>query len=194
MSAHYSKFSLNTYYPTPYFQACLPPGYPLEATLTKARAFRRLPPNLRALAANAKAWADRVYARPPEAPDIKLWYDNDGYELNPETGERLTDEEIDADWGEPDPDDEFEVEDIPVPKGGFPDPETWEEPPIEEDEEEWQGWMTEEQLLKDIKSHGREYVARYHGIPPEQLADLSSNEELAGVIYGNMRPKKKLTA
>ena len=47
------------------------------------------------------------------------WYDEEGYELNPGTGKRLTDEEIDADWeqwGAPD----IEVEAFPCQRAGSP--------------------------------------------------------------------------
>ncbi len=92
MSTHYSKFALNTYAMTPYFQSQLPDGYPINLVLQKSRAFRRLPPNLRKLAALAKKWAIRTY---PDTPmgmiDIKGWYDEEGYELNPATGKRMTD-------------------------------------------------------------------------------------------------------
>ena len=96
MSAHFSKFSLNTYPGTPYFQAHIPTGYPLSLVLQKCRAFRRLPPNLRSLAALAKRWAIRNYPYPAGAPHIEEYYDDEGYELKLGTTERMTDEEIDA--------------------------------------------------------------------------------------------------
>jgi hypothetical protein len=55
MSAHFSKFGLNTYNATPYFRAHVPAGYPLGDVLVKGRAFRRLPPRLRELSGLAKA-------------------------------------------------------------------------------------------------------------------------------------------
>jgi len=97
MSAHYSKCGLNTYYATPYFQAHIPADYPLSLVLQKSRAFRRLPPRLRELSELAKKWARRHYP-PTIGVDDKQWYDDDGYELNPNTGQRLTDKEIDAEW------------------------------------------------------------------------------------------------
>ena len=127
MSAHYSKYALNTYNWTPYFQAFVPAGYPVDAVLRKSRAFRRLPPNLRSLAEHAKEWAE---ANNPPASQIDNWYDPQGNELDPDTGRRLTDAEIDAQW-EDDPDIiNLAVGDIPLPVGGFPDPATWKPPTI----------------------------------------------------------------
>src|SRR5215475_10380898 len=99
MTAHYSKFDLNTHSVMPYFHAHVPKDYPLNRVLQKCRAFRRLPPNLRKLSGLAKKWAIRVY--PPPENDfggIEQWYDAEGYELEPGSGRRLTDEEIDEQW------------------------------------------------------------------------------------------------
>src|SRR4051812_46387896 len=97
MSAHFSKWSLNTYSWTPYFEAHVPADYPLSLVLQKCRAFRRLPPRLRELSALAKAWNLRTHP-PSKFPSIEEWYDDEGYELNPYIGARLTDEEIDTEW------------------------------------------------------------------------------------------------
>lgn len=184
MSAHYSKWSLNTYSGTPYFRAHMPRNYPLELTLQKCRAYRRLPKRLQELCELSKRWAWRVYPH-HGIGRITDWYDDDGYELNPSTGQRLTDEQIDADWPEPDERlRNLKVKDIPRPKGGFPDPDTWEEPKREEEPKEVDegDMMTEEQLVKDIKSHGREYVLDYYSIAEDEVKDVESPEELATVI------------
>lgn len=181
MSAHYDKYGLNTYRTTPYFQAHVPASYPYCLVMQKCRAFRRLPPRLQELAGKAKQWAQRVGGYPAGIMGIEDWYDDEGYELKPGTGMRLTDEEIDAEWDTYHPNlglDDFEVDDIPIPPGGFADPDTWEEPEPEEDED----GITEEQLLKDIASHGREYVVKDYGIPADQAEKAESDEDLARVI------------
>ncbi len=130
MSAHYSKFLLNTYDWTPYFEHQLPPGYPLLRVLQKSRAFRRLPPNLRQLATLSRQWAESHDGVPD---GIQQWYDSAGNELDPATGRNLTNAEIDAEWDtfHPDPSlASFTVTDIPIPPGGFADPRTWEEPTV----------------------------------------------------------------
>jgi hypothetical protein len=194
MSAHFSKYGLNTYYATPYFQAHIPVDYPLERVLMKSHAFRRLPPHLRKLAALAKKWAIRSYQDTPGGRrDIEQWYDADGYELDPGDGHRLTDEEIDAQWErwtQLNADlAKFKVEDIPLPAGGFADPDTWEEPEKPDEEEEYEG-PSEEKLLEDIKSYGRKYTVRYYGIPPEEVKEMD-DKELARAIFvriGGTRP------
>jgi hypothetical protein len=163
MSAHFDKFGLNTYYGTPYFQAHVSPEYPLSRVLQKSRAFRRLPPRLRQLAALAKRWLLRQ-RQGQDFYDIQSWYDSAGNELNPNTGRKLTDKEIDDEWDtfHPDPTlSSFTVEDIPIPPGGFADPDTWEEPVVAEepDPEESRGFTTE-QLASWVMSHGRERVMR----------------------------------
>lgn len=187
MTIYYSKCELNTYRGAPYFEAHIPADYPLMIILQKCRAFRRLPPRLRELCALTKRWVKRTDLFPdantPAA--IDQYYDNEGYELNPNTGKRLTDEEIDADWdglearwGKPD----VEVEDIPLPPGGFADPDTWEPEPEEEEPVGVFLWgrfwpdpedclPTEAQLLSDIASHGRKRTAEEYGIPIEELPD-----------------------
>lgn len=190
MSAHYSKYRLNTYGATPYFQSQLPKGYRVDDVLMKSRAFRRLPPRLRELSALAKRWAIRRY---PDIPggmfDVEKWYDEDGNELDPTDGHILTDEEVDAEWDALPWADKlnarlkgFEVDDVPEPDGGFADPDTWEEPPPEPDDDTDDPGITEEQLLKDIKSHGREYVAKESGIPADTLFRVKTDEQLAEMI------------
>jgi hypothetical protein len=170
MSAHYSKFLLNTYAAMPYFQANVPAGYPLDRVLQKCRAFRRLPTNLKELSARAKEWATRTCPErfPAGIRDIEKWYDSDGNELDPDTGRKLTDKEIDAQW---DRDasllDAFAVTDIRVPDGGFPNPATWE--PEEKDEETNPESPTVAQLLRDIASRGRQATADEYGISIDQL-------------------------
>ncbi len=109
---------------------------------------------------------------------IEDWYDKDGYELNPGDGKRLSDEEIDAEWDALHLKklDGLKVKDIPVPEGGFPDPDEW-EPPIEtEDSSEAEGRErpSKEQLLRDITSHGRERVSQAYGIPLDELPGKST--------------------
>jgi hypothetical protein len=178
MSMHFDKCGLNTYYAMPYFQAHIPAGYPLSLVLQKCRAFRRLPPNIRKLSALAKQWAIRAYGH--TLGDIDRWYDDDGYELNPDTGKRLTDEEIDAEW-ERWPAPNIQVEDIPIPPGGFADPDTWEEPEREPDLVD-RSELTEAGVLRDIKSRGREAAAEEYGVPTEWLSRVKSDKQLACMI------------
>src|SRR5262245_25135043 len=96
MSIYYDQFSLYTYGHTPYFHAHIPPDYPLNRVLQNCRAFRRLPPRLRELSTLAKRWATRVCPVTVEANSD--WYDDDGYELEPGSGRRLTEKEIDDQW------------------------------------------------------------------------------------------------
>lgn len=184
MSIYYSKFSLNTYSGTPYFRAQVPKDYPVPLVLQKYRAFRRLPHRLRELSVLAKRWANR---KSGPRDSIKEFYDDEGYELDPDTGKRLTDEEIDAQWNGQPPD--VEVEDIPVPEGGFPNPDTWEEPLPEEEEEEYDG-PSEDQILKDIRSHGMEYVARDYGIPPDVAKGAATDRLLARLIFNEIKNRK----
>lgn len=182
MSIHFSKFSLNTYYGSPYFIAHVPEDYPVGLVLIKGRAFRRLPPRLRKLSALAKKYECRRSPFPFAIRDMENWYDDEGYELNPETKERLTDEELDAQWGEPGADlAALLVKDIPEPEGGFADPDTWEEPPEPEEPSPYEG-PDLGQLLRDIESHGLRYVARYYGVPTDQLPKERTPEALAHAI------------
>lgn len=178
MTAHYSRFGLDTYMGTPYFQAHIPEGYPINLVLQKCRAFRRLPPNLRKLSELAKQWAVKN-KRKAGIEDIDQWYDDDGYELDPETGKRLMDEEIDEEWDRwPAP--KVSVKDIPVPPGGFADPDTWVEPEREEESDDGDR-LTEADILRDISLRGREYTARYYGVPIKH-----KDKELAKVILAKM--------
>ena len=166
MSIYFSNFGLNTYGNMPYFLAQIPDGYPLSLVLQKCRAFRRLPKHLQELSRLSKEWTQKHY--PERMAEIEPWYDEDGYELNPDTGKRLTDEEIDAQW-QPNADlDELVVKDIPIPEGGFADPSTW-EPAKQKAEGDRPEQPTKEQLLHDIASHGRKRVARAYGIPEDKL-------------------------
>lgn len=189
MSAHYSKFLLNTYSGTPYFLAHVPDGYPLTQVLLKCRAFRRLPANLRTLAGLAKEWATKNgHPAASKENGIDSWYDDKGYELESLTGKRLTDAEIDADWARWDAPD-IEVKDIPVPDGGFPDPDTWQpkdEASAADDEGDEDG-PTEEQVLSDIAGHGRARVARTYGVSDDVLAGIESDKELAHAILNRKR-------
>lgn len=174
MSVHYSRYNLNTYYNTPYFQAYLPKDYPLAEVLRECRAFRRLPPNLQELSRKSKDW---LTAQSGISPTLD-GYDDEGYELDLRTGERLTDEQIDAQWDNKPA--KAKVEDIPIPKGGFADPATW-QPKVEPDEpREYEG-PSREQIRRDIKSHGAAYTAKYYGVPAG-----GSAEELAEAIFAEL--------
>jgi hypothetical protein len=187
MSAHFSKFGLNTYYGSPYFQAHIPEDYPLSLVLQKSRAFRRLPPHLRELSAQAKKWAQRTYPG-ADVGGIDRWYDTDGYELDPDTGRRMTDEEIDAEWVRwPEP--EIVVKDIPLPPGGFADPDTWEEQPPKPPEPDPDDVPTEAQILRDIATRsggprGWKDVAEEYGVPLDWLARVTSDKDLVRMILG----------
>lgn len=181
MSIHYSKFDLNTYKGSDYFLANIPSEYPIEQVLEKCRAFRRLPPNLRRLSELSKTWC-RKQSQSTDINEIDAWYDDEGYELDINTGKRLTDEEIDNQWRGSDLSD-FEIDDIPIPDGGFPDPNTWETPSPKEDPDTDDDGITAEQLLKDIKSHGREYVAKEYGVSAKSNF---SDKGLARAILAKM--------
>lgn len=177
MSVHFSRYLLNTYSGTPYFRAHVPDDYPLSRVLQKCRAFRRLPARLRELSALAKRWAERNGGG---VEGIADWYNGAGLELNPATGRPLTDEEIDVQWL-PDPSlSKLKVKDIPVPEGGFPDPETW-RPEVEADTGTGDG-PTEAQILSDIAGHGRKRTAAEYGVSDEQLAGIGSDKELAQFV------------
>lgn len=179
MSIYYLDADLNTYRSTPYFQSQCYTSYPLTEVMQSARAFRRLPPNLRKLCALAKRWAVRNYGHTPG--DIDRYYDAEGYELDLNTGVRLTDEQIDSGWGGARPN-TIEV-DITEPPGGFMDPDKWEEvqPSPDVDDREDDG-ITKKQLLKDIRGYGREYVATDYGIPSDRIRNIKTNEQLADLI------------
>jgi hypothetical protein len=178
VSIYYSKFDLNTYSGTPYFRAHCPADYPLNLVLQKCRAFRRLPPRLRELSAQAKRWAAKNY--PAVVEELRRWYDAEGRELDPQTGRPLTHAQIDAQWAGSEPPD-IKIEDIPAPEGGFADPETW-QPEKAVAEEVDDDRPTEAQLVSDIAGHGRERAARYYGVPDEQLSEIGSDKELAQLI------------
>jgi len=187
MSIYYDKFGLNTYYGTPYFQAQLPQGYPLGFVLQKCRAFRRLPPNLRKLSALAKRWENRKWPKSPiDTWSIERWYDADGYELDPDTGRRLTDAEIDAGWGSPATEfAEFATQDIPIPPGGFPDPDTWEEP-VKKEVFDPEDCPSLAQLASDVMSRGVKATAEEYGISEKTLAallNLSTTQPQNGMTY-----------
>jgi hypothetical protein len=131
----------------------------------------------------AKRWAVRTYAPPNDFGGINRWYDDEGYELEPGSGRRLTDEEIDAQWvrWQDDELDKFKAQDIPIPAGGFADPDTWEPPPPEEETVDRSG-MTEEDILNDIESHGRDATAQEYGVPKEWLSSIRSDRQLARTI------------
>jgi hypothetical protein len=173
MNIYYSKFSLNTYPGTPYFEAFLSPGYPLYLILQKCRAFRRLPKNLRLLAAKSKEWAH--HNGRGECSDINSYYDDLGRELSQTTGRPLTDKQIDAEWGgRPDPSlATLAVTDIPLPPGGFPDPATWQPPPEPDDADKPPSLA---QLRKDVSSRGVQATAEEYGISPDELARLCAAE------------------
>lgn len=182
MSAHYSKYLLNTYAATPYFQARMPPDYPLSLVLIKCRAFRRLPPRLRELAEKAKVWTCRVSPYPAGIEGIERWYDAAGNELDPDTGRLLTDAEIDAEWGEANPEIErFVLRDVPVLAEGSFDPATWEAPAAPADLIDRSG-LHEHQVLADIVSRGREATAAEYGVPTAWLEAMTSDGELAQLI------------
>ncbi len=185
MSIYYSKWGLGTYYVTPYFQACLPKGYPLGRVLQSARAFHRLPPNLRQLSALAKRWAQRKYGHPAGILGMEDYYDKEGHELDPGTGRRLTDQENDALWTSPRPP-AGKVQDVPIPAGGFPDPDTWEEPPAAPEEEDRDS-PTPEQVLSDVKSRGREMTAAAYGLSREDAAGATSDEAFARLVVSHRR-------
>lgn len=189
MSAHYSKYDLNTYRNTPYFLNYLPKNYPLSGVMLKSRAFRRLPPNLRKLCELSKQWAIRNWDKPAGIAGIENWYDDDGYELDPLTKRRLTDKETDDIWDHIPLDksiNSFKVVDVPVPEGGFADPNTWMPAALEEDKHVDPDAPTVESLLGDIKSHGREYSARYYGVSKNELASAESDVALAKLIHSKM--------
>ena len=163
MSIHYSKYNLNTYANTPYFWDQLPDGYLLFDVLMKCRAFRRLPPNLKKLAGLSKQWFLRK--NPGGVYGIGEYYDEAGYELNPFTGKRLTDAEIDAEWDDMnlDPDlAKVSVEDIP--DSDFDDPDEWE---VEWRRGDYEDRPSKEQVIHDIKCRGWKATARTYGLPED---------------------------
>lgn len=187
MSIYYSSFALNTYYGTPYAQSVLPESYPILKVMLGCRSFRRLPDNLRELAKLAKQWAKTH--RPEMVEELKQWYDDEGYELDPRDGHRLSHVEIDAQWGPADPSLKgFVIEDIEIPPGGFPDPLTW-EPPERDEKVTYEPGPSQEQIQRDVNSHGREAVSEEYGIPIDQLPEREPSE-YDGVVIGVATGKK----
>ena len=182
MSTHFSKYRLNTYSATPYFQAHVPADYPLGLVMIKSRTFHGLPPRLRELAHLAKVWACRNYGYVAGIEGIEDWYDAQGYELDPETKQRLTSAEIEAEWAEegygPA---EPGAADIPIPPGGFADPVEW-LPPEDEPELVDRADLTEDQILRDIASRGRDWTAGAYGVPEKWLADVKTDQDLVTTI------------
>lgn len=185
MSIHFSTYLLNTYSGTPYFAAHIPADYPLSLVLQKAKAFRNLPPNLQQLSTLSKRWAQKNGAT---IPGIERHYDDAGRELDPPSGLPLTDNQIAAQWP-PDPTiDEFKPEDVPIPDGGFPAPESWvAAPAINPDEPGETGEADRSQILADIESHGRIRTAQEYGVPTEDMALVESDEDLADLIISNKK-------
>jgi hypothetical protein len=68
----------------------------------------------------------------------------------------------------------------PIPIGGFPDPDKWEEPDVEEEPPEDDG-IPWDQLVRDIKSHGRDHVADEYAVPRAR-----TDEELAKSIFAKL--------
>lgn len=185
MSIYYSKFGLNTYWGAKFWTENLPEGYSLSLVMQKCQSFNNLPKNLKKLATLTKQWCAKN--APMYLDLMSEAYDDEGYELNLQTGERLTPEEIAREWEPHNPDiDDFEVVDIPVPEGGFPDPDTWTPAPEPEEEEDQDDIVTGKRLLAEIGSHGREYTARYYYIPKEQAAQAKSDGALAKMILKEM--------
>src|SRR5262249_37521203 len=116
------------------------------------------------------------------------------------TGARLTDKEIDDEWirWQDDELDKFEVDDIPIPPGGFADPDTWEEPEREEEPDlvDREG-LTEAQILSGVTSRGIKATAYEYGVPDEWLSNDTSDKELARMIldmHGKPWPRESAPA
>lgn len=168
MTPHYSKFLLNVYANTPYFQAHIPANYPLMETLQRCKAYRKLPTRLRQLSDLSRQWGELHLKWPPYSNTIGDYYDREGYELDHTSGRPLTLAEIQSQW-EPNPSvDSMTVRDIPLPRGGFPNPATWEAPKTDETVHP-DDVPTEEDLRRDIKLGGREAVSQTYGIPMSKL-------------------------
>ena len=183
MSAHFSKWLLNTYSATPFFQAHVPAEYPLSLVMIKSRTFHGLPRRVQELAGLAKAWTCRHSPHPAGIEGIEQWYDAEGFELEPDSGRRLTQEEVAAEWavlgyGPTEP-----VEaDIPIPSGGFADPLEWLPPPEDEPELVDRTDLKEDQILRDIASRGRDWTAGAYGVPEKWLAGVKTDQDLVTTI------------
>ncbi len=194
MSIYYSRFLLNTYQ-SPYFKAHIPKDYPLHLTLQKSRAFRRLPPHLQELSKLSKKWVHRAYPDRIANDPINNWYDDKGYELDPNDKHHLTDEEIDAQWDRYPKSAElekFNVIDIPIPKGGFDDPYTWEPKPEEEGPSEDHDGPTEERVVSDVASHGLERTAKEYGVL-DKITNSTTDKELARLVLDNRGKNSRTT-
>lgn len=173
MSIYYSRFNLNLHPRTPYFQAHLPPGYALDQVMLACKSYRRLPPNLRALSELSKRWGMAHWGWSGDPNGSDGWYDKDGYELDPNTGKRLSDAENDALWtGQPSLDSSAAV-DVPIPHGGFPDPATW-EPLPESAEPSDDDYPDVAQLKSDVASHGLKRTAEVYGMTQRDLLEAIS--------------------
>ena len=175
MSKYLSRYALNTYRDTAYFMAQVPPDYPLGMVVSQARGFRWLPPNLKRLSALAKRWAWRKHEG-FAGPEIDKFYDRQGYELDPETGVRLTDAQL---MGPP----PMHLPDIPIPQGGFPDPDNWEEPLPESDVDPLAevDMPTVEDFRCDVASRGLKAAAEEYGKTEDELRALLNRS--GSVIY-----------
>lgn len=173
MSVHYSKFSLNTYAATPYFRAQLPEGYPLDLILQKSRAYRRLPQNLRKLAGLSKQWAGKNW----EGYEyISEYYDAKGNELDPISGRKLTDDQIDDEWDRLPPNPALATIAVTdIPSGDFADPDTWvvpaNEPTIDAP-------PNEARLRNEIRAYGKDRVSAAYGIPIDKLPDVEQDQPI----------------
>ena len=155
MSAHFSKFLLNSFAATAYFQAHCPSAYPVSRVLIESRAFRNLPPRLRELARLSKAWLRRQAGAEVFLEEASQWYDAEGDELDPDTGRRLSVPEILAEWGEESDTLPPVSADIPLPPGGFADPLVWELAPVKDVPElVARAALAVAQILSDIASRG----------------------------------------
>ena len=190
VSAHFSKYLLNSFAATAYFEAHCPPDYPVSRVLIASRAFRNLSPRLRELALLSNVWLQRQPGGADVMEEMSRWYDAEGYELDPGSGRRLSIPVILADWGEVGNTLPSAVsEDIPLPLGGFADPLVWEPPPVADDPElvDRTGFMVE-RLLSDIASRGRRRTAEEYGVPPGWLHVVCEDKDLAEMIL-NMHGK-----
>ena len=179
--AHVSKFGLALTSATEYFQAFWPVQRDLLQVCNAVKARRKVPVNILRLADNARAWGKRHDYALENFPDFSDYYDKELRELNPLTGEVLTDEQILETWstitGEPA---RFEpIPDIELPPGGLPDPDAW-TPPIYEEDPQETFTISREQALADIRSHGIARTADEYGIEggaemtEDQLAEAIS--------------------
>lgn len=185
MSIHYSRWNLNTYSVTPYFLAHVPEDYPLNMVLMKTKVFRRLPPRLKELSKLAKEWAIKNWPHPAGIMGIEEWYDDEGYELSPDTGARLSKEEIEHQWEGLSGLDDFKVIDIPEIK--FADPQGWQEDDrdLESTENESlvdRSDLTEDVILSDIDTQGLERTAKTYGVPDSWMKSIENEEALARTI------------